>query len=400
MRPWQHRFGDFGRFTIHTDDHTEFEIDGASFLGTEGLRALSEQEPGTLTVAFGTLDTSSRRFDAKIVHAGDSVAGDRYSAVLGNIVSRSGDQLVIKGAVAIRRDRRAHFHRTVIVNVGPDTRVSKVGDMSRDYDKDDLSVGQRTLVFGTFANPAVDNSDRFGPDIALILDATEGRARMLVTRLTGSVVAMQPGQIDLALRAIDRLGIGMFDFAGTGSSSLLDADPANYEVSTSTLPLADLEIAHPVRVLGFVTAFGEAPPDFEGRTLVGPRDLPAVLGIGWGVPGTATPFSLMGATELVIDLSNPDIGLRHHMLLGAKLIDLFDLPSSPLIQESAEPRVYGIWEPGHIELFKDFADFVDELAVRLGQSDRARSLAAYGRYSELQNDLTARKIVVHMLPAE
>jgi hypothetical protein len=390
---------------VITTDTTEFEVDEVAYVGSEGLRALADQPPGTLTVAFGTLNLSDRSFTAEIVHAGDSVGGGRYSAVLGNIVARNGDRLVMKGAVAIRRDRRAHFHRTVIVDIGPDTKVTRIGDPATDYDKDDLSVGQRTMIFGQFANPTVDNTDRFGPDIALVLDATEGRVRMLVTSLLGTVNQVQTGQIDVQLRAIDRLSVGLFDFSGTGISPDFDADPMNYEIATSTLALDAvatvnaLEVQRPVRALGFVARFGEAPPDFEGRTLVGPRDLPAVLGVGWGVDGTQAPFSVMVSNSLVIDLDNDDIGARHHVLIGDRLIDLFDLPASPSIVESGIPRVYGIWEPGHIELFKDFSDFVDELALRLGESDRARSLSAYGRYSDGENSLTANKVVVHMLPA-
>jgi hypothetical protein len=218
LRPWLHRVGDFGVFTVSTDDTTEFEIDELAYTGADGLRALADQPPGTLTVAFGTLNLTDRSFRAEIVHAGDSVGGGRYSAVLGNIVARNGDRLVMKGAVAIRRDRRAHFHRTVIVEIGPDTGVTRIGDPAGNYDTDDLSVGQRTMVFGQFANPTVDNADRFGPDIALVLDATEGRARMLVTSLLGTVNQVHTGQIDVELRTIDRLSAGLFDFSGTGMS--------------------------------------------------------------------------------------------------------------------------------------------------------------------------------------
>jgi hypothetical protein len=148
-----------------------------------------------------------------------------------------------------------------------------------------------------------------------------------------------------------------------------------------------------------VTPFGQAPPDFTGRTLIGPRDLPATIGIGWGVGGTLAPFSVMGPTSLVIDLTNPDIDVRHHLLIGDNLIDLFDLPAAPNINASNARGLYGIWEPGHVELFGNFSDFVDEVSLRLSNTDRARSLAAYGAYSRDQNALTARKIVMHMLPA-
>jgi hypothetical protein len=87
------------------------------------------------------------------------------------------------------------------------------------------------------------------------------------------------------------------------------------------------------------------------------------------------------------------------MRIGHDLIDLFDLPYSPGIEQSGPPRVYGILAPGHVELFKSFADFVDELTLRLASADRALSMAAYGSYAEIGNQLSANKIVVNMQPA-
>ncbi|MGD8339334.1 MAG: hypothetical protein PVH89_01050 [Gammaproteobacteria bacterium] len=403
LRPWLHRLGDYGALTVHTTDGTEFEVDGVGYAGQSGLEALAAKPVGTLTVAFGELDLSDRHFTAGIVHAGDSVGGDAYAAVLGNVVSRSGDQLVLKGAVAIRRDRPARFRRTIIVELGIDTEVTRIGDPEGEYDKDDISVGQRTMVFGEFGDPTGEEPDPFGPEVALVLDATAGRARMLVTSLLGTVNEVLPGEVSVDLQAIDHLGIDLFDFAGTGMTAPVDADPAHYEVVTRDLTAdaadalaSSLEVDKPVRVLGFVSPFGAAPPDFSGRVLIGHRDLPAALGVGWGVEGTASPFSVMGADSLVIDLTNPDIGERHHLLIGDRVIDLFDLPASPSITESELRRVYGIAEPGHAELFKSFADFVDELSLRLSSGDRARSLAAFGRYDSGEINLTANKVVVHL----
>ncbi|HEY5665754.1 MAG TPA: hypothetical protein VIV64_03460 [Gammaproteobacteria bacterium] len=406
LRPWQHQLGDYGAFTVITTAATEFEVDGVVHVGRSGLEALAAKPEGTLTVAFGELDRSDRSFTAGVVHAGDSLAGDRYAAVLGNIVARNGDQLVLKGALAIRRDRPAHFRRTITVELGTDTSVTRVRDPGTEYDKDDLSVGQRVMILGQFSEPAIEPADEFTPDAALVLDATQGRARMLVTSLLGTVNEAITGQVDVNLRAIDHLSASLFDFTGTGNSEQNDADPAHYLVATTHLTagsvdaLQALEVDQPVRVLGFVSRYGDAPPDFEGRVVIGPRDLPAALGVGWGSDGTASPFSVIGARSLVIDLANPDIGQRHHLLIGDRLIDLFDLPASPGITESALPRVYGIAEPGHAELFKDFADFVDELSLRLSAGDRARSLAAYGRYDAGQVELTANKVVVHLVPPD
>ncbi len=398
VRPWHRRDGDFGTLTVYTTATTAFEIGDAVYTGAPGLAALEALGPGALTVAFGTLDVSTRQFTADIVHAGDSVGGDRFSAVHGNVVARSGDTLTVKGALAVHRDRPAHYRRTVLVEIGDGTRVSKVADSQAMLDKDDISVGQRIVAFGQFTNPQVASNDPLGPDVALILDATQGRVRMLVTRLHGTVNSVVAGQLNMRLRGIDRLGIDLFDFTGTGVNATMDADPLDYEIDTSTLALDALEVGKSARVFGFVTPFGEAPPDFTGRTVVDHRDIPAALGIGWGLAGTATPFSSMNPTGLVLDMSNPQIGTRHHLLLGRELVNLFDLSGPATIAPAGTRGLYGIWEPGHIEQFADFADFHDELLNRLGAGANAQALAAYGTFDENALTLSARKVFVHMTP--
>src|SRR5690349_16761759 len=91
VRPWHMPDGDHGQMTVHTTDTTSFEIDGAPSTGASGLTALAAKPAGTLTVAFGALDTSTRDFTAKTVLAGTSVDGEGLDAVQGNVVSRNGD---------------------------------------------------------------------------------------------------------------------------------------------------------------------------------------------------------------------------------------------------------------------------------------------------------------------
>jgi hypothetical protein len=358
--------------------------------------ALSELERGAPTIAFGSLDTATRRFTAERVFAADSVGGDRFAAVHGNVVARNGDRLTVKGGLAIHRDRAARFRRTVIVEVGPDTRVSRVGDRLAELDADDISVGQAIVAFGQFANADAAQVDPFAPDIALVLDATQGRVRMQATHLHGTVTAIAPGQLNMNLRAIDRLGIDLFNFSGTGPTSADDAMPDDYEIDTSTLSLEALEVGERARVHGFVTRFGSAPPDFTGRVVVDHRDIPAAAGIGWGLEGTSAPFASMEVSGLVPDLANPAIGVRHHLLLGRIVVDLFDLPSPVTVAPAAGDGIYGIVEPGHVELFADFAVFIDALATRLGGGARAQAFAAYGAFDESTVTLTSPRAVVHM----
>ena len=401
VRPWHRRNGDHGEMIVQTTDQTSFEIGEEMLEGRAGLEAMTRLEERTLVVAFGALDLVNREFTAEIVHAGLSVGGKDIDAVYGNVVARTGDQLTVKSAFAVRRDRAARFHRTVIVEVGRDTRVFKIAARDQVLDKDAISIGQRIVAFGQLVETDSAPIDASAPDNAPVLDATEGRVRMLVTHLHGTVTGVMPGQINMALRGIDRLGIDHFNFAGTGMIAELDADPADYEIATSTLALPQLATDRPARVLGFVTPFGTAPADFEGRTVVEHRDIPSALGIAWDQDGTTAPFLSMGSDGLVLDLGNREIGERHHIRLGREPVSLYELPASPLIAPSDTGRMlYGISEPGHVELFRSFEDFSVELALRLSGSSRARALAAYGIYDETTNTVVANKIAVHMVSPE
>jgi hypothetical protein len=395
VRPWFRRDGSHGRVTVHTTANTSFEVNGAASTGTAGLTALAQLPAGTLTVAFGTLDVQNRQYTAAIVHAGDSASGERMDAVHGNVVSRVGDQLTVKGAFAVRRDRAARLHRTVLVNVGPDTRVLKSGAPNTMLDASAISVGQHIVAFGTFSEPALSSVSS-----PATLDATAGRVRLLPTHLHGMVNSVVAGQLNLDLRGIDRLGADLFDFSGTGMTVALDADPEDYEVTTGTLGLAGLAPGEAAKVIGFVTPFGSAPADFEGRTVIDRRDLPAVLGIGWGPAGTAAPFLSMGAAGLVLDLGNPTIGARHALAIGARRIDLFDLPASPTIKPASGRVLFGVSERGHVELFTNFEEFVRELNARLNGGGAAAALYAYGSYDVASNELAANRIAVHFTAAD
>jgi len=425
VRPsWHRKSGKFGRVTVHTNAQTSFEIAGTSYTGAPGLEALGKQPDGTLTLAFGTLARESRTFTASVVQAGDSVGGQRLDTVIGNVVSRNGNQLTVKGAFAVHRDdgkhdddddqgededgdhegdhdddrEDAHFVRTVVVNVGANTKVLKVGS-TQTLDANAISVGQRIAAFGTFVDPqpmpmTMTAGTATTPPPAT-LDATAGRVRLDVTTLRGSVVSAVAGQLNLKLRAIDRLGVEMFDFKGTGTTAANDADPNNYEVATSTLPLTTLGAGEATKVLGFVKPFGTAPPDFDGRTVIDRRDLPATLTIGWGDTGTTAPFLSSNNTGLVLDIHNPSIGERHFLTVGMRKIDLLTLTTPPTIAPASGRAMYGLWEPGHIELFTSFADFVTELNLRLGGGKKAVGLTATGAYDEGSSTLAADHVSVY-----
>jgi hypothetical protein len=396
IRPFNDRISDFGRFTVNVTDDTEFEVDGEMWLGSEGLRALNAAGPGTPTIAKGTLNLTEREFTADLVLAGSSVPGHGRDAVVGNIIKREGNFLTIRGATVIPRalsvDRRVHFHDDVVVEVGPDTKVFKDGYRRSDLSIDALSIGQRVTIRGNQPTPT---TDALAPQI--LFDATQGAVRMHVTHLSGIVNTVMPGQTDITLHSIDRRRAEIFDFSGTGPSADLDADPANYEIWTDNLSLADFSTGKPIVARGFPTAFGAAPPDFAGRTVIDYTDVRSALGVGWGAAGTMAPFVSMGTDGLILDNDNPDIDQRHYIKQGPVLIDLTTLPDTTIVPRETGRMLFSLKSQDSLRLYSDWDDFVGDLINSLGSAQSARSMYAYGKYDVDSNVFTAYKLGVYLL---
>jgi hypothetical protein len=397
IRPFHHRAGDFGEFTVNVTAATEIEVDGEMWLGAEGLRALNAAGRGTPTVSAGTLTVANRSYTADIVLAGSSVPGSDRDAVVGNIIKRNGNFLTIRGATIIPRDaatdRRAHFHDDVVVEVGPNTKVFRDGHSVSDLGIAALSIGQRVTVRGDQPTPT---SDALAPQI--LFDATEGAVRMHVTHLSGIVNTVLPGQTDITLHAIDRRRANAYDFAGTGPSADLDADPSNYEIATGSLTLANFASGKPIVAYGFPTGFGTAPPDFMGRTVIDYTDVRSTLGIAWGTAGTLAPFASIGSDGIVLALDNVDIGLRHHVKQGPVLVDLLALGSNTMILPRETGRLlFSIKTGDSLRQYSDFDDFIADLALSLNGSTSARSMYARGKFDVDTNVFVAYKIGAFLL---
>lgn len=393
IRPFHDRDGDFGRMRVHVTDETEFEVDETLYVGVEGLRALSAAGLGTPTIAQGLLNVADRAFTANIVLAGSSVPGIDRDAVLGNVIARDGNLLTVRGATIVASDRRAHFHDDVTVEVGPETRVFKDGARVNDLNIDALSIGQRVTIRGNIAQTT---TDALSPRIHI--DATDGAVRMHVTHLLGIVNTVVPGQTDITLHGIDRRRVQIFDFAGTGASSETDADPMNYEVATGSLTLADFAAGKPIVAYGFPNAFGAAPPDFSGRTVIDYMDVRSALGVGWGSSGTTAPFTMLSIDGLVLNNQNEDIDQRHHIKNGPILIDLTTLDSdTTIVPRTSDRSMFYIKSDDSLRQYSDFADFVNDLTLSLDGATAARSMHARGHYESDTNTLTAYKIGVYLL---
>jgi len=393
IRPFHDRAGDFGKVTVHVTSSTEFEVDEQLYVGADGLAALDAAGAGTPTVALGTLDIGARQFTAALVLAGSSVPGIDRDAVVGNVIRRDGTTLTIRGATLIPSDRVAYFHDDVVVEIGPDTKVFRDGHRHRDLGIDAISIGQRVTIRGVQSTPATDTST---PQV--LFDATAGAVRMHVTHLSGIVNTVMPGQTDITLHSIDRRRASVFDFTGTGASPETDADPDNYAIATGNMMLADFAAGKPIVARGFPTAFQSAPPDFVGRTIIDYTDVRSVLGIGWGMEGTSTPFVSAGPDGLVLDNDNADIGVRHYIKQGPVLIDLTTLDSdTTIVPRESGLLLFYIKTDDSLRLYSSFTEFVDDLTLSLDGATTARSLHARGDYDAASNVLHAYKLGVYLL---
>lgn len=390
LRPFHRRDGGFGEVPVSVDPATEYEIHGETLTGVAGLQALEAAGAGTPTVAFGVLDVQAHEFTASLVLAGSSVPGVGLDAVKGHVVARSGDELTVLGATIIPADRIAFFRDRVVVTVGPDTKVIKNGHPDELLDAGAISIGQRVMIRGTV--------EQSGSTDGLRLDATGGGLRLLLTRLSGTVVDALPGQVNVDLAAIGGRRIGVFDFTGSGRSAETDADPDNYEIATGDLDrITDLRPALPVRAFGYPAAFGFAPPDFEGRTVVDLSGSGATLGIGWTSQGSATPFLAIGPDGLVPDTSILGEDQRHHVKIGPAIIDILELEGGISIAPVTEGRrVFAIRTADSLRLYRDFAEFADALSQTLDGVTVARAMHAYGRFDEATGEFTASKIGIFL----
>ncbi len=393
IRPFHDRDGDFGRVKVHVTNETEFEVDEEMYVGVDGLRALNAAGQGTPTVAAGTLNVAEREFTANIVLAGSSVPGIDRDAVVGNVIKRDGNFLTVRGATIIPSDRRAHFHDDVVVEVGPETKVFRDGHRHRDLGIDAISIGQRVTIRGTQPMPTIDAN---APQI--LFDATQGAVRMHLTRLTGIVNTVMPGQTDITLYGIDRRRVGIFNFTGTGASRDQDADPDNYEIATGNLTLANFAAGKPIVAKGFPNAFGMAPPDFYGRTVIDYTDVRSALGVGWGAEGTVAPFLGIGTDGLILNNGNEDIDVRHYIKQGPVLIDLTALDSdTTIVPHETDRKTFYIKTADSLRMYSEFDDFINDLSTSLDGATAARSMHARGKYDTDTNVFAAYKIGIYLM---
>jgi hypothetical protein len=397
--------------TVHTISTTSFEINGTPYVGAAGLIQLAALPADTITVAFGSLQSTDQSFTALQVLAGTSVPGTGVDHIVGNVISRTGNTLTVHGAHMDGHDGSDDFVAgDTIITIAALTAVTAEGEISAApaHTIAEISVGSRIEAFGTTSQTTATQTS----PATSSLDATTGRVRLDFTRVQGLVAASGAGQLTLNVSAIDRQPVSLFNFAGTGITAPQDSNPVNYVLGTGSLDLTPFVVGQPALGIGFVASFGTAPPDFIAVTLANnvnggnigddhatdmPGDTGAKLEIEWGDAGTTTPFKTLDTAHLDLDIASSSISGDHKIELDPQDIDLKTLESDPsIVADSSGITLFAIaHQQRHtIDNFNAFGDFEAKLAADLNGTVTALKLSSNGQYSAAVNTFTARSIVI------
>ena len=382
--PFFHKFKEknhrFGETRVYTGAETIFSINGIDLVGEDGLEALADVDEDTPVLVKGNMNHKEHRFEATEVYVGESVPGADGDVVTGSVISRSGNTLAVNGLVWSKNGEQIRLNDTVEVTLSEATVVKKQGSTD-EFSISDIAPGQHIWITGTLS---INESE------TPALDATAGTARLLLTTLRGHVAEdTVDSDLNIELGTINFRKAELFDFTGTGDSAENDADPASYEVETGLLDTSAFDLDDPIKVYGFVNAFGAAPYDFEATKVVNYDILPSILTVKWS-PSATEPFESMTDESIVVDLSPKNV---FHFLCKAD-VDRDEQDLVTLVP--AEQGVYVIKMRKNAYVYKDFTDFTAKLDELLDGYNRMRRLFTTGGYDESDKTLTATYLSVEI----
>ena len=402
VQPFTTQSGTSGQVTADVSATTTYQINGMAYVGAAGLTALAALPANTMVAAFGSLQTGTTpTFTAASVLAGTSLQSPSQDQISGTVIARSANSLTVRSATWTKPNGSFSFERMdSTVNVGTNTGVAEEGQTGT-FTIANISVGQDITAFGMASQ---------GANGAVTLDATAGEVQLNLTPLLGTITTLAAGSVTLNLQSLDGLPATDFMFAGTGTSTAMDAVATAYVVNTGTLSQTGLAANAPARAFGFVTPFGMAPPDFTAQTVENFSAVPSVLVVSWGRSGSATALTGLTATSTSLQLSLTNVGDEHFVTVGPELLDLTKVTPAPsIVPDTTDTNVmFTIGHAGKLktENFSTFAAFVTQLATELAGTATSGTttttttpptvdiVAAEGTYNATTDVLTAQRLAV------
>jgi hypothetical protein len=419
IRPFLDEADNIGSLSLFVDANTIYTTNGVVSTGTTGITQLSQSSAGTtLTAAYTTFEPTATPnatagiFHAKYVIAGSTLEDVYTSGLEGDVISRTGNTLKVRGSTLqlyTGGTTGTSIYNTAdaTVTLGPPTIVTADDTTLTGLNYNSVAVGQHIVVRGIYSAPSTGVVD---------IDATgntatnTGSVRLISTHLWGSLVSSGAGALSMNLQTINNWPVSDFTFTGNGTSAASDPVATAFTVSTGTLTVPVTTVADPLWIDGRVAPFGSAPPAFDATAIASEASVPASLQIHWTGTGTTTPFSVLSATGLSINLANASIGTAV-IRVGPESIALASLPASPAFtvvpQTAIASSVPGVFlftprfsygdptavAPAGIHVFSAFGTFATDLTTALATT-AALQMEARGTYNRATNTFSASSVDV------
>jgi hypothetical protein len=398
LRPFEDNvYSTVGALTVNTTASTYFNIDGTVLTGAAGLDQLNKVASNTPIEAYGSLgdmSTITPAFTATQVYAGTVVSNGEYEHVRGVVSAINGDTLTVIGATYLYYEGYCEsnlcytYYPTGTITVGSSTIVTEdnVGVPASSLSIGSISVGSQIDAIGIGSTSSTN---------ALTLDATSGLVRLQSTPVWGTLDSGASGSATLDLISMGNtdFAAGSFNFAKTGTSSANDATAANYAVDTASATTGADQSATAagslLRLDGFPTPAGTAPPDFTATDVISGGTAPADLVVQWGKgAGTTDPFTSYDTGSLALNLANADVA---QVLVGPATLGLTGTPAITI--SGATQFAIGNSTNG-VSMYSTSSAFVSALGTSLNGSTSVFRVVAVGLYDGSTNTFTASRLEV------
>jgi hypothetical protein len=444
VRPFYDEANNIGTLTLFNQPNTIYTVNGNSYVGAPGLKALAALSAGsTIAAAWTTFvpdynpanGAHAGRFNMEYVVGASSLEDQYTEGLSGDVAQRNGNTLYLLGSTLILNTADTYSYNLsgAEVLLGPGTIVTADDDSTlTGLNANSIAVGQHIIARGIFSQ---------APNGTVILDATgtsstnTGSVRMQATEFWGSLVSSSAGSLLMNLQAINNWPVSDYDFAGNGATAPV---PAAFSVDSGALAVPAGTVAgDPVWATGFVNSFGSAPPDLRAVAVNNEASVqvaggkvgggvptapgtgicglgsevcdPASLQVLWSTTGSVAPFVKASVSGFSLNLSDPAL-VSAIIRIGPESIDMKSLPASPTVVPTALPAtstfapLYAVGNPNTFTTagavtsstsfyqYSTYPDFITELSRLLGTTNPAQQVEARGIYDRTTNTFTATSI--------
>ena len=445
VRPFYDEANNIGTLTLFNQPNTIYTINGNTYVGQPGLKAMTLLSAGTTIVAGYTTfqptvntnpspPSTAGKFNLVYV-VGASTLEDQYTEGLsGDVIRRVGDTVTLLGSTLFLNTANTYTYEVAPTQllVGSGTIVTADNNSTlTGLNSGSVAVGQHVSargIYSVLANGTVQ------------LDATgtsstnTGSVRLQTTEFWGSLVSSAAGSLVMNLNTINDWPVSGYDFTGNGASAADNPSPTAFSVNTAglTLPLGTAA-GDPVWVNGFLTRFGSAPPDLDadaannqlsvqtagGQAGGAASTAPGVetCGVGSQVcnpgslqviwtspPGTVAPFVTVSSAGFTIDLKQAEF-LSGVIRIGPQSIDLTSVPAVTVVPTTlpvtstftpryafGDPGVTGATTAPNISVYSSFSDFIAALTPAITAANPVKQLEARGVYDAATHTFVATSV--------